>query len=118
MPSDGTDQQPHDYDVDERYAHIRVEVLGQTFTDVVRVCEQMPELPDGVTVYVEHVDAVDLKRDDSTGADLDVPTRTIGELEKLPNWATRCRDCGVVHDQVTECPVCSLRTGMEQKNHP
>lgn len=62
-----SDRQPHDYDVDKRFAHIRVEVLGQEYTDVVRVCEQFPGLPDGITVYVEHVDAVDLKRKNGSG---------------------------------------------------
>lgn len=52
-----------DYDVDDRWAHIRVEVLGREYTDVVRVCEQFPDLPEGITVYVEHVDAIDLRRE-------------------------------------------------------
>ena len=64
-----TDRQPHDYDIDKRFAHIRVDVLGQRYTDVIRVCEQFPDLPDGITVYVEHIDAVDLKQENSDESD-------------------------------------------------
>ena len=63
----GGERQPHDYDVDKRFAHIRVEVLGNEFTDVVRVCERFPHLPDGISVYVEHIDAVGLKQHDERG---------------------------------------------------
>lgn len=62
MSEDDTERQPHEYDVDKRFAHIRVDLLGQRYTDVVRVCEQFPELPDGITVYVEDIDAVDLRQ--------------------------------------------------------
>ena len=78
----GMERQPHDYDVDKRFAHIRVEVLGQEYTDVVRVCEKFPELPDGVSVYVEHVDAVDLKQEANRDTDC------------YPSVKGECPECG------------------------
>lgn len=80
--SDGTERQPHDYDVDDRFAHIRVDVLGQEFRSVVRVCEQFPHLPDGVSVYVEHIDATDLKNQDKSDTDC------------YPSVRGKCPECG------------------------
>ena len=80
--TDGTERQPHEYDVDKRFAHIRVDVLGQRYTDVVRVCEQFPDLPDGITVYVDHIDAIDLKQENSD------------ESNCYPRVKGECLECG------------------------
>lgn len=34
---------------------------------------------------------------------------TMGQLDQLPNWAACCTDCGAIHAQQVDCPVCSLR---------
>jgi hypothetical protein len=73
--------QSKDYDIDKRFAELRIDVLGQRFTDSVRVNEQLPELPDGITVYVEHIDAIDLKQQ-AKGAN------------KYPSVEGECPECG------------------------
>lgn len=70
-----------DYDVDKRFARLRVEVLGNEYTDVVRVREQFPGLPDGVTVYLEHADDVDLKQETEASA-------------HYPRVEGECPECG------------------------